>query len=215
MELARLHVEARGHIQRNDGQTRFETVVQELPRPPPRSAMLVVAEEGVHDGPVIVVDHGGQYWHAQFPQGPEVVGRDLAHLHGGDDSRRIHALVVQVPSRDQAPSTIVPWTDQDRHPRGVVQLDAELSQYTSSVLHHLQEEDAELLDHEPVHLPHLLDGYRGDVHGLQVHLERLLWVFDPLKGLVYPEPGLGNTRGAERPQQILSAIPVSERVRNG
>jgi hypothetical protein len=46
--------------------------------------------------------------------------------------------------------------------RGAKRLEGEVGQVPPGVFHHLDELDVQVLDHDPVDLPHLLRGQRGN-----------------------------------------------------
>ncbi len=72
--------------------------------------------------------------------------------------------VVQVPCRHEATATVAARPDQNRAGRWVVAGDGEVGQVAACVLHHLEELDAELVDHDAVDLAHLRGGDRRQIY---------------------------------------------------
>ena len=94
-----------------------------------------------------------------------LVGGDGGHLVDrlGKCHRYPDTAVGEMAGRRQATASVASRTGQHRHRRRGVALDRQPCQVAPGVLHHLQQLDAEVLDHDPVYLAHLVGGDRRDL----------------------------------------------------
>lgn len=100
--------------------------------------------------------------------GSELVLGPRERHRDGDPSVR------QVPSRNQPSAAVATSAGQDDHAGGPEQALGEVGQAAPGVLHHLDEVDAELLDHGSIDLAHLIGRDGRDSAGGDPRLGRLL-----------------------------------------
>jgi len=99
-------------------------------------------------------------------------------LHPHQMSRHMQLAIVQVPRRHHPAAAIASRPAQHEHTRRASGTSpkhpcGKLRQASACILHHLQELDAILFDHQAIHFFHLINAKAGDFGGIHMAILRI------------------------------------------